>query len=194
MIPAPGDGSQQTPPPLAVTADPTPLTQTPAAHPLPLIPSMFVAATDGGVFSNWFIPLWMLPPIPGDGKLDANALRQILFRTTELAQTQMESSSQSPVPGQLPISQLIIPTVAMLNDPMMAQWTAPATPPGLPLYTEPRLIPPGKDACIHTRKRTVTESRSAKPSNPCWTSAARARSFCSGKSPSRRLPKRSCMP
>lgn len=146
MIPAPGDGSQQTPPPLAVTADPTPLTQTPAAHPLPLIPSMFVAATDGGVFSNWFIPLWMLPPIPGDGKLDANALRQILFRTTELAQTQMESSSQSPVPDRLPISQLIIPTVAMLNDPMMAQWTAPATPPGLPLYTEPRLITPGTDA------------------------------------------------
>lgn len=149
MIPAPGNGSSQTPPPpavTAVTADPTPLAQTPATNPLPLVPSMFVAATDGGVFSNWFIPLWMLPPIPGDGKLDANALLQILSRTTELVQTQMESASQSPVPGQLPISQLIIPTMAMLTEPMFAHWTASGAPPGQPLYTEPRLIPPGTDA------------------------------------------------
>lgn len=39
-----------------------------------------------------------------------------------LARTRRDSAAQMPLPGSLPISQLIMPTVSLLAEPMMAQW------------------------------------------------------------------------
>lgn len=153
MISTPGNGSPQTPlQPEASTAT-APLAEALPASPLPLMPSMFVGATDGGVFSNWFIPLWMLPPMTGDGLLDARALQQILKRTQMLVQTQMETVPQVPLPGPLPISALIMPSATMLAESMFAQQMAVGAPIRLPLHTEPVFGVPGTDAAPRSAEK-----------------------------------------